>query len=225
MPYRQWPELAIGGAHAVENSKLAFLLARHVAGVPVVVPPTPLEIAVFSHAKMLGRSQVIKVSDKITVYVDGAHTPESVSAAASWFFSLPETQPTTNARNVLLFYSTRDAKSLFKTLMPYTRQLTKSVICTIKSPRYTAQGMTDDAQEHLLNYVEVWRQLYKEVPCLPCVSPFESFEDVEELVLGSTGELEDERGHVNLFVTGSFFLVGELLHRLEQAGVSTKAME
>lgn len=138
VPYRQWPPLAIGGAHAVENSKLAFLLARHMIGVPVVVPLSPLETAVFSHAKMLGRSQIIKVSKQVTVYLDGAHTPESMAAAASWFFSLPETQRTSKARNVLLFYSSRDAKALFKTFMPYTKQLTKAVLCTIRSPRAPA---------------------------------------------------------------------------------------
>lgn len=226
LPIRQWPRLSIGGEHAERNSKLALMLARTVAECPLVTPLMNEEIAALGATTYAGRSQVIRVSSNVTVFLDGAHTPESLEAASKWFFRAAADRDKEVAnddgasrphRNVLLFYSTRDPAALFKTLMPYTRQLHKAVMATIHSPKVPTSGVTDDHKEHLLRYVESWRKLYPEIPCLPCAAPFEQWRDIEELVAGSTGELDDADAPVNIFVTGSFFLVGDVIKMISDA--------
>eukprot|EP00331_Platyophrya_macrostoma_P011789 CAMPEP_0176429588 /NCGR_PEP_ID=MMETSP0127-20121128/13792_1 /TAXON_ID=938130 /ORGANISM="Platyophrya macrostoma, Strain WH" /LENGTH=506 /DNA_ID=CAMNT_0017811405 /DNA_START=72 /DNA_END=1592 /DNA_ORIENTATION=+ len=255
LPIRSWPQLAIGGEHAVTNSKLALMLARTAAEVPITMPLLPEEITALQTTVYAGRSQVIKVNERVTVYLDGAHTPESIEMAAKWFFSTaadaateathrrmhtniaaeearlsegdseelvsaPQSHATTGGgrqqhrRNVLLFYSTRNPSALFKPLMPYTQGIQKIVIASIHTPKTPLSGVTEDHREHLLPYVEAWRKLYPEIPCLPCAAPFDSWANVEELVCDSTGDSDDETVPVNIFVTGSFFLIGDILNLL-----------
>lgn len=221
IPILRWPQLAIGGRHAVENAQLALCLARTACDVPVVLPITQGEWQVLSCTTFAGRSQVLPVSPKVTLFLDGAHTPESLDAASKWFFDAARASDAahsrTSSRNVILFYSTRDPKSLFKAFMPFSRNVKKCILATIHSPKTPSSGEAEDAREHLLKFTECWRTLYAEVPCLPCATPFETWHDIEELVTGSTGNLDAEDDHVNLFVTGSFFLVGDVLKLVEPA--------
>jgi folylpolyglutamate synthase len=225
IPIRQWPPLSIGGDHAVNNSKLAFLLARHAAGIPPIMPMTAGERDALTSTVFPGRSQVIPASavpgGKVTIFLDGAHTPESLGVATNWFFE--EASRRKSARNVILFYSTREASSLFRSMLPAISKgradgnvFVKCVLASIRFPKTPVNGVQEDHKTHLLPYVESWRRLYPETPCLPCAAPFEQWEDLQELVCGSTGELEDENMPVNLFITGSFFLVGEILELLQK---------
>ncbi|CUI14603.1 folylpolyglutamate synthetase, putative [Bodo saltans] len=228
IPIRQWPQLSIGGEHAVNNSKIAFLLARSAAEISPMMPMTEGERIALTTTVFPGRSQIIPATavpgGKITLFLDGAHTPESLHVATQWFLDEAKRRKGGNARNVILFYSTREASLLFRSMLPAISKgrgdgqvFVKCILASIRFPRTPVNGVQEDHKAHLLPYVEAWRKLYPETPCLPCAAPFEKWEDLQELVCGSTGELEDETAPVNVFITGSFFLVGEMLELLHKA--------
>lgn len=231
LPIRSWPRLAIGGVHAVEDSKLALMAARRIAGIPPILPLDEVEKSVLQTMTFAGRSQIVPVDGgaDATLYLDGAHTTESVAGATKWFLEASAaTTKDTAPRRVLVFYTSRDPKRIIKAFMPYVAQFSKVVVAQIANPRMTSHsaapgdvdGKMSQAREEMVASTECWRNMYREVPCLPCARPFEALEDILDLVIPAASEGEDASKPAQVFVCGSFYLVGDIvkLIRAYEAG-------
>ncbi|CUF15593.1 folylpolyglutamate synthetase, putative, partial [Bodo saltans] len=136
-----WPVLSIGGVHVVANSQIALMLARTVTHIPLSLPLTEDEIRALSSTTFAGRSQVISLGTT-TIFLDGAHTPESIAAASTWFSA--EMRARLPSKNVLLFYSTRDGATLFHAMQQAFQgeevSLEKCIITAIRSPKLPSQN-------------------------------------------------------------------------------------
>ncbi|KEG11437.1 folylpolyglutamate synthetase [Trypanosoma grayi] len=218
LPIRNWPRLAIGGSHAIEDSKLGLLAARRVAGILPTLPLDEVERNVLRTMTFPGRSQVVPINGgaDVTLYLDGAHTYESLSSATRWF--MDESSVMTgdaNPRRVLLFYSSRDPSRVLKAFMPFVQHFSKVVIAKVYNPRTvkTEESMNEENQAHkeLVAVTECWRNLYGEVTCLPCGTRFNSLQDLIDLVVPAASDHEDASKPAQIFVTGSFFLIADVM--------------
>lgn len=231
LPIRSWPRLAIGGAHAIEDSKLALMAARRIAGIPPILPLDEVERSVLQTMTYAGRSQIVPIDGgaDATLYLDGAHTTESVAGATEWFLAASAAATNDTApRRVLVFYTSREPKRIMKAFMPYVAQFSKVVVAQIANPRMTTHsadpgdvdGKMSQARQEMVASTECWRSMYREVPCLPCARPFGSLEDILDLVLPAASETEDAAKPAQVFVCGSFYLVGDIvkLIRAYEAG-------
>ncbi|KAG5464093.1 hypothetical protein LSCM1_00273 [Leishmania martiniquensis] len=226
LPIRTWPRLAIGGAHAIENSKLALMAARRIASVPPILPLDQVERSVLQNMTYAGRSQIVAVDGgaDVTLYLDGAHTVESISRATRWFLEASSAHTGDPApRRVLIFYTSRDPKRILKAFMPYVSHFSKAVIAQVTNPRMTSssaepgdvEGRRSEMRERMVATTERWRSIYREVTCLPCAQPFSALEDVLDVVVPAASGNEDASKPAQVLVCGSFFLVGDVVHLLK----------
>ncbi|RNF03377.1 putative folylpolyglutamate synthase [Trypanosoma rangeli] len=223
LPISSWPPLAIGGAHAVENSKLALLAARFVAGKPPTIPLDGVERHVLQTMTFTGRSQVVPVGGGavVTLYFDGAHTFESLTCATRWF--LEQSRAVTgdaNPRRVLLFYTSREPAHILKAFMPFIHFFSKVIMAFVVNPR-TARGPTteerhDHARGELTATMECWKEMYPEIPCLPCNAPFASLQELISMAGPAATDNEDASKPVQIFATGSFFLLSDLINLVKK---------
>nr|AAK82664.1 folylpolyglutamate synthetase [Leishmania tarentolae] len=225
LPIRGWPKLAIGGAHAVEDSKLALMAARRIAGISPILPLDEVEKSVLQSMTYAGRSQIAAVDDgaNATFYLDGAHTVESISSATKWFLEASAANTRDPVpRRVLIFYTSRDPKRVLKAFMPYVPHFCKVVIAQVSNPRMTShsadpgnvEATMSELREWMVTTTEHWRSMYREVPCLPCARPFSALEDILDLVVPAASDNEDASKPAQVFVCGSFFLVGDIVKLL-----------
>jgi folylpolyglutamate synthase len=225
-PVRSWPPLAIGGKHAVENSKLAFALARHYQKIPLPMPMIKREWDSLMRATFIGRSQCVKVTDDVTMYLDGAHNVESLMHANEWFFnevaahSAPppikcspvkaSCKPVENdahlRRNVVLLYCTRDPHDVVRSFSPHQRRIHHCIFTTVEHPKQSSGDAQVEDEERVRALASLWRSDLGVVPCSVHLRPFASWEELSKSIR------ENVQGPVNLYVTGSFFLVGEVLN-------------
>ncbi|PYH76009.1 FolC protein [Aspergillus uvarum CBS 121591] len=157
-------------------------------------------------------------------YLDGAHTQESLEVACSWFgrrsgISLPR---------VLIFnqQSSRDAISLLKTVhntldKRFGLKLTCAIFCTNSMNRlkpsnieFMNQNVDPDAIQNLSlqrELAQTWKELNPgdKVICLPSI---EAAVDHARAIARENRELKE----TEIFVTGSFHLVGGLLSILQE---------
>ncbi|CAC9550542.1 folylpolyglutamate synthetase [Leishmania infantum JPCM5] len=226
LPIRSWPKLAIGGVHAIEDSKLALMAARCVASIPPILPLDEVEKSVLQSMTYAGRSQIATVDDgaNITFYLDGAHTVESISSATQWFLDVSAANTRDPApRRVLVFYTSRDPKRVLKAFMPYVSHFCKVVIAQVANPRMTShsadpgdvEGKISELRERMVTTTQHWRNMYREVTCLPCARPFSALEDILDLVVPAASDNEDASKPAQVFVCGSFFLVGDIVKLLK----------
>ncbi|KPA81216.1 putative mitochondrial folylpolyglutamate synthetase (FPGS) [Leptomonas pyrrhocoris] len=231
LPIRSWPRLAIGGIHAVEDSKLALMAARRVANIPLILPLDEVEKSVLQTMTYAGRSQIVPIDGgaDTTLYLDGAHTPESIAGATEWFLEASAaTTKDAAPRRVLVFYTSRNPKRILKAFMPYVSKFCKVVVAQIANPRMSSHsadpgdvdGRMSQSREEMVTTTECWRSMYREVPCLPCASPFDALEDILDLVVPAASDGEDASKPAQVFVCGSFYLVGDIvkLARTYEAG-------
>lgn len=201
MPHN-WPPLAIDGRHCLINAQLAVAATRYLLGSPLVGVLTPVEKQALSTTTLVGRCQVISLSN-CTLYLDGAHTMESVLAAQQWFV---EASGRANAqRRGMLYYSSRDPNLLFKGFIEHARCFERVVFAPIQS---------HDCTEFGWKHNEAWRSRYSEVPCVALPQVPQSLDDV--ISAFNITDSTDNR-HLHLFVTGSFYLVGAVLRWVEAA--------
>ncbi|PWU89704.1 folylpolyglutamate synthetase [Trypanosoma cruzi] len=222
LPIFNWPPLAIGGNHVIEDSKLALLAARYMAGIPPTLPLSSAERQVLQTMTLPGRSQVLSINGGTgaTLYLDCAHTYESLTCATRWF--MEESRSLTgdaNPRRVLVFYSTRDATHVLKSFMPFIHCFSKMIAAFVVNPRKatgnTADGRYDYARGEVAAVTSCWKEMYREVPCIPCKAPFSSLEELIDVAVPAATEREDALKPVQVFVTGSFFLLSDIMGLLQ----------
>ncbi len=125
------------------------------------------------------------------------------------------------ARNVLVFYTTRDQKALLKGFFPYIPALSLAVFVNINNPKVSADGQLPDGREIVIRSADLWRELVREVPCVTVPLALSDITDLEALVSSELSKGEPQGagavGPVNVLVTGSLYLVGDYLKLLGYA--------
>ena len=184
---KHWPQMAIGGEHNKENATMAVALSRMATGSIIPAALSLKEYQTLSQVTFVGRSHVIHLTDRVSFFVDGAHTPESMTASLVWFFSKARSP----ARKVVIFYTTREALPMMKPFLPYYERIDKLIIGLVRNPKTRScrdEGDSGDLaaaedRGNQVRYVEQWRSLFPEVPCHPFREPFESIQQVLDVVI------------------------------------------
>jgi folylpolyglutamate synthase len=162
-----------------------------------------------------GRGQKIPLENhNITLYLDGAHTPESMEACRKWFFEKATTSPNLK---VLVFNcnTSRDPSTLlsamatshFDRVIFSTNETGKSHILEDKRP-------TSEKHAHLVwqqkNH-DTWRSLSNssEDKCKVVENLPEVLEELYKF------EKENQSTHIDVLSTGSLYLVGGWLELLK----------
>lgn len=219
LPIRNWPRLAIGGSHAVENSKLGLLAARRVAGLSPTLPLLEAERGVLQTMTLAGRSHVVPLGSGrggTTFYLDGAHTPESLLAATRWF--LTESADITgeeNPRRVLIFYCSRNPNVVLNVFAPFLKFFSKVILAFVLNPSLkrdvSMHSDYDVAAARLMAMKKCWESLYPDFPCFLCEAPFNTLEEVLDATLPIEGDQKNAIKPAQIFVTGSFFLLRDIM--------------
>ncbi|KAH9261176.1 hypothetical protein BASA81_000880 [Batrachochytrium salamandrivorans] len=192
-----------GGAHQLENAALASAMARVVFA---KLNPRLLErqdamnetIAVgLATCRFPGRAQVEKMlSNQVTCYLDGAHTPISVECAAKWFQSTAMDQGTTpKKKRALVFHCSadRNPKHLLEIIRHECTFDYVFMVPPTSGPRSPA-GYHDQL-------VQYWNELNStKATVVETCSP-----------LALKQRLSDLPEITQVLVVGSFFLVGDAL--------------
>jgi folylpolyglutamate synthase len=210
----QWklPPLAMEGQHIAQNCRLGLALSRFFLAQPFVLPLSPAEQEVCRTTEFEGRSQVIEWNEFTHFYIDGAHTPESCELAASWFKSIADRD--LKRQNILLFYSQRDPEKIlpsFKTLVPC---LYSCLMCPVEFSR------TTDA-DNIKKISATWEKLYGE--CGTLATYPKTAEEIVAVTHTDVHGQQDLSVPVNVFVTGSLYLVGTVLKALSNSRAAKPA--
>mmetsp|Transcript_46318 Transcript_46318/g.142866 ORF Transcript_46318/g.142866 Transcript_46318/m.142866 type:complete len:501 (-) Transcript_46318:246-1748(-) len=160
-----WATVRARGEHMVENSKLAVALSRAFRGADVRGPVTPEELEALAASAYPGRSQTIDPPvDGVRFYFDGAHTPESMRAAARWFFE-QAAAPTQSSSSpgkrdtTVLFFSSRDAHELLQALVPHAHRIARLVFVRFDHDSKALPRITTEKQHEML---KAWQQIVEE---------------------------------------------------------------
>lgn len=200
-------ELGIPGSFQAQNASLAVSLANeHLTKLGIQIDSEKTREGL-KKTFWPGRCQIIK-EDKITWFIDGAHTKESIDASSGWFKTA--TDPT--KKRVLLFnQQTRDANALVTRLFDGVSPLKfDEVIFTTNktwSSGYSKDLVSMNTSKEAVDSLEVQRLLADEWVKLDSDSVINIFHDIEE----SVEYVRSLDGDVDVFVCGSLHLVGGFL--------------
>ena len=223
-----WAAVRARGSHMVENSKLALALSRSFRGVDVAAPATEEEIAALVESSYPGRSEIVPTPvDGVRFHLDGAHTPESMRAAASWFFE--HASPGTARDTTVLFFSSRDAHELLRALVPHAHRIEKLAFVRFDHDSKALPRITTDKQYEMLTS---WLQIVEEVlhgkpadhPEVKAVMGMRSLVIEEPLTdhagLAKAARIDSAAATCptnNTLMTGSLYLIGAAMEILNPA--------
>ena len=233
----QWPQgvaptLGLYGEVQAHNASLAVALTSHFLAVPGAGPSQSV-VRGLEMTEWPGRSQVVTMSS-VQLYLDGAHTEESMMSCRHWFSHLAmASQDAGRAKRVLIFNTTgdREVRWLLKPLSGL--QLDLVIFCT----NISRQSENVDQQNFNTNYQiqlarcdthsKVWRELDTSVPSItiPCYD-----QALLSLTSGRVKELEQLEADtmhnipsevtraetLQILVTGSLHLVGGVLGLIQR---------
>lgn len=167
-----------------------------------------------------GRNQIIQ-RDKVTYYMDGAHTPVSIEKCVAWFKDCIKTS--NNKKKVLIVNTTRDRNiSTFLAILSKAAQFDVVIFTpNIASNRFSIKDCEwpDDIKAHLVNAAhknsKLWADSYPDTPAFA----FSSVEDsIEALPL--LCQRSDDEG-IDVLVTGSLHLIGATLQVIDPQYLET----
>ncbi|KAJ2611375.1 Folylpolyglutamate synthetase [Coemansia sp. RSA 1365] len=200
--------LGIPGIHQRTNAALATALCNTFSQRTGHIITSKCITDGLKYAQLAGRSQrfISPRNTKLTWFVDGAHTIESINACGEWFLSMEH-----SSRCLLLFNPAkdRDSKELLTTLLEATKkcQWIAVVFCpNITDSRSDSinKGMPEDINlttQH--DIASVWKSLYPEIIPQHIVP---SINKAVELVEANYADAP-----LHVLVTGSMHLVGGVL--------------
>ena len=165
--------------------------------------------------------------NNIAWHIDGAHTLESIEAAASWFASqIAPTGLGAKRKRILLFnQQTRDANALAKALhatlvvaLKDEQPFTHAVFCTnitFQKAGYRPDLVSMNVSATAIDALQVQRALAETWKGIDNRTNVEVKGSIEEAVEWCRSVAKHEDGEVMVLVTGSTHLVGGFLEVLE----------
>lgn len=137
------------------------------------------------------------------------------------------------AKNVLVFYTTRDQRALFKGFYPYVPLLSLVVFVSVDNPKVGNDGSVPDGHDIIVRSTELWREVVREVPCVAIPEVLTDITELETVIVtelqrakqapavaGAGRQPQPQAGEaagagpVNVLVTGSLYLIGDFLKLL-----------
>ena len=205
----RWPPLAMEGEHVKQNAKIGLALARTYLQLPITLPLQSYEKEVLQTLTFEGRSQTVQVSPNCTFYLDGAHTPESMEAVANWFdhTAMESTKRGKRVINVLVFFTQRDPAKLFPALRPLRSVLHSALFVPVEFTKMP----NEDKGSVVMNCKKIWDGLYPEVPSRAMSSLIKTADEYLDLVCTDNFGVRHDDVTVNVFCTGSLYLIGSVL--------------
>jgi folylpolyglutamate synthase len=245
-PRNDWSAVGVRGEHMVENSKLAVALSRTFTGREVRAPLSDEEMKVLVSSAYPGRSMVIPavVGGVARLYLDGAHTPESMRVAAKWFFAsssqssqssllgAEHSSPSSTKRDaVILFFTSRDAKLLLHELLPFAGRIKRLVF--VRFPHTASTQLASITPQRLEETREAWHTIVASAPpelqnaaaAVEAETRVEPLESTYDMVSAAglkptdgiaTATNSDEP--TPILITGSLYLIGSALDMLRASG-------
>jgi len=210
---RRWLEDSRGQVFENCNDDLPDSVAK-----PFKIPDTLL--AGITQCNWPGRNQIIQ-RDKVTYYMDGAHTLVSIEKCVAWFKDRIKTSK--NKKKVLIVNTTRDRNiSTFLAILRKAAQFDVVMFTpNIASNRFTIKDCEwpEDIKVHLVNAAhknsKMWTDSYPDTPAFT----FSSVEDsIEALPL--LCQKSDDEG-IDVLVTGSLHLIGATLQVIDPQYLET----
>ena len=168
-------QLGLAGSHQRDNALLAVALVQDLLGSPTSSFGGPITssteddhpLTAWHQALSLvswpGRCQTVEVSPTLTLYIDGAHTVQSIHVAVDWFQDKTVSSSSSSAgqqkdRRALLFYCSHEKNpiELMQELLRTTRhgdggvQLLFDVVCFCPPTAQRPSTMTPPSARQLL---------------------------------------------------------------------------
>jgi len=223
-------KLGLAGKYQLVNAGLAVAICRRVFLERFV--DEAIVSRGLADCRWPGRSQRIVHSEKLELFLDGAHTPLSLESALEWIVDEFQSDPK-QRRSVLLFHCmhSRDPLALFARFRKVAQQLkfdkvhfapslfskpTQVKMKTVAELLGNETRNALDAQKfhqlqreeeqtwsHVLN--EVWKNM------LPEMGPSKSHISLKQALVEIEAESVASDSGTRLFVTGSILLVGDVM--------------
>lgn len=196
---KQWLDkistLGISGPHQQENAALACALASTwlaKCDLCINLSKNDLKTSLKS-VKWPGRQQIYSVSDRLTLFLDGSHTYESVITTAHWFFKFANCDQVEN-ENVLVFHCSpdRDFVKLLEPLIKISALFSRIFFMLPLS----IHGDTQTIQDHHQVMAHYWKT--------------ETGQDAS--VIFSSNNVEFNGKYTNVLICGSLYLVGHFMN-------------
>lgn len=213
--------LSMAGNHQKLNGSLAVALSREwlskCRGIKFVDSKLDHKILKgLSIGKLNGRSHIVKYNNRLTFYLDGAHTEQSIKCAANWFKDQSDKDSSLTRKNVLklmVFNLThnRSSYNMFKSLVKckFDRAYFSPNIVSISQTHVADQNDFSNSYTSQLEMVKKnycnWKEVapecvFEKSKSFPCVN-----NTLDEIYMLSNDK------YVQVLVIGSFHLVGAFL--------------
>lgn len=230
-------KLGLDGDFQYMNANVAvgvaseFLRRRGVEGFPshITNEPLPEKFRKGLEATRLGGRCETRHEKKVSWYIDGGHTLESIRLSSEWFGSQLASDIGTQQTRVLIFnQQTRDsvalARALYQTLaesLGTEQPFTHAIFCT--NVTYKQAGYRPDLVSVNTNASDVanlsvqktlaasWQEIDPKAETLV----FATIEEAVEFVRSLAEKQDPKEGTIKTLVTGSLHLVGGFLDVLE----------
>lgn len=176
-------ELGLHGSFQKHNASLALAALEHLAPHGLTCSESNIQ-AGLSNARWSGRCQPLTVQNT-TLWLDGAHNPQAMEAIVQHFAGRP----------LCVVFGAMKDKDLDALLAPLHAVEHKLILCPIRQPRAASTE-------------ELYAKLQKLDWNEEIVSQATTLQDAVQQALASQQEQE---GSETILVTGSLFLVGEVL--------------
>ena len=190
--------LGIDGSHQKGNAALASALAATwISKCRPEMSLTPAEIGSALHlTRWPGRQQIVSLTDRVKIFLDGSHTFESVSATAHWFSHHQDSK-----RNNVLFFHCSPDRNYIKLLQPLLNISAIFSHAFFMIPK-SVQGDLSKIKEHHQDMVNYWMAESKSTSTASIVY------EIPEETTNSTSP-------TNILVCGSLYLVGHFMSHFE----------
>lgn len=204
-------KLGIAGDFQRQNAALAINLTNEHLQKLGITPDSEKLTKGLKETFWPGRCQIIK-KEKITYYIDGAHTKESIDASSGWF---KQVVAGSSKPKILLFnQQTRDASALVTRLHDSVRPIHFDHVLFTTNVTWSSGAYSDDlvsmnTSKEAVDKLEVQKELADSWAQLDSSSQSHLFHDIESAVK-LINELSAEED-VEVFVCGSLHLVGGFL--------------
>ena len=228
--------LGLQGDHQRLNAELAIRLCEAV----MVDSPTNDGVTAMmdglGSAVWPGRCQTVPYSDKVTLCLDGAHTPKSVEACLKWF--VQSTSSNTKEKRVLLFNCSkeRDPVCLLQILKagnfdkvyfspadferPSAVQKSSAAVLLAKAgviPSTTASTQGDETPGPIVEstwqdtLAKIWEGIDGETQSGATAKANIKVRDVLDTIRKETQQMDGTESGCRVLVVGSLYLVGSVL--------------
>ena len=198
---KQWLDeetstLGISGPHQQENAALACALASTWLAkydLRINLSHNDLKTSLKS-AEWPGRQQIFSVSDRLTLFLDGSHTYESVTSTAHWFSKFSNNCKKVENENVLVFHCSPD-RDFVRLLEPLIKisALFSRIFFMLPLSIYRD---TQTIQDHHHDMVHYWKTKTGQ----------------EASVMTSSYNVDFNGKSTNVLICGSLYLVGHFMN-------------